>query len=390
MSKHIAPPPQNVIILLPILHVGGTEVQTLSVIRVLAEVGYRITVCCYYEFDEHVVVQFEQAGACIVLLRMQRSEGLLALLLRLRKFFREEQPDIVHVQYLAPGLIPIIAARLAGVKTVLATVHIAGTVAYGRKAKLLLRLAARLCTSFICVSRGVEQFWFGDSMVLVPGKIDRDRRHVTIYNAVDCDRIKAVVTATDSRLLHRELEIRPESQVIGIVGRLAEQKGHAFLLDAFKEVVTQFPYAILLIVGDGPLRQQLEEQAHRLGVDSSIRWMGSQRQEDVFRFYAVMNIFAMPSLFEGFGLTAAEAMAAGLPVVASDVDGLAEVVADGETGLLVPQQDTAALAAALIELLESPEKVAEMGFKGRQRVEKCFSLQRFSECTLAAYEAFKR
>jgi len=274
---------RNVMIAMPVLLVGGTEVQTLSVIRVLSEAGYRTTVCCYHEFDIDVVAQFEQAGARVVLLRMLRSEGLPALLFRLRSIFREEKPDIVHVQYLAPGLIPVIAARLAGIKTVFATVHIAGSFAYGSKAKFLLHMAARLCTAFICVSKGVEEFWFGDSMLLEPGSIKLGRRHFTIYNAVDFENIKTTVAATNAGLLRSELDIPPESPVIGVVGRLAEQKGHTFLLDAFADVVAQFSSTILLVIGDGPLRQQLEEQARHLGIDHTIRWLGSQPQEKVFR-----------------------------------------------------------------------------------------------------------
>ena len=101
-----------------------------------------------------------------------------------------------------------------------------------------------------------------------------------------------------------------------------------------------------------------------------------------------MNVMVVPSIFEGFGLVAAEAMAAGLPVVGSAVDGLAEVIADNETGRLVPVLDTAALAAALVSLLSSPATATVMGRKGRQRVAELFSLQIFSESTLAAYAAF--
>jgi glycosyltransferase involved in cell wall biosynthesis len=117
--------------------------------------------------------------------------------------------------------------------------------------------------------------------------------------------------------------------------------------------------------------------------------MGSQPQEEVFRLYAIMNICAMPSLYEGFGLTAVEAMAAGLPVVATRVDGLTEIVIDHETGRLVPTYDAKALADALMALLASPEAAADMGRKGQQRVETHFSLQRFSDSTLAAYAVFQ-
>lgn len=385
MKLYFSPPPVRVIIALPVLLLGGSEIQVLSVVRILRDAGYHVMVCCYHDFDQAVLKQFESAGAEVVLLHMQRSDGLLALLLRLRRFFREEQPDIVHVQYLAPGLIPIIAARLAGIKTVFATVHIAGSVAYGNKAKFMLRMAAQLCTAFICVSRGVEKFWFSDSMVLDPARIERGRRHFTIYNAVDFERIRDTAGKTDSGLLRCELGIPEESPVIGIVGRLAEQKGHTFLLDAFKDVVAQFPSAILLVVGDGPLRQQLKEQACNLDIDRSILWLGSQPQEEVFRLYAIMNIFTMPSLFEGFGLTAAEAMAAGLPVVATRVDGLTEIVEEGTTGCLTPPGDSSELARLLVEFLTHPARANAMGEDGRNRVNQLFSLERFERSMITAY-----
>jgi len=143
-------------------------------------------------------------------------------------------------------------------------------------------------------------------------------------------------------------------------------------------------------VGDGPDREKLQRQAERLGITNNVRWLGQQKTEDMFRLYSIMDVVAVPSIFEGFGLVAAEAMAAGLPVVGSSVDGLAEVIIDHETGRLVPSQDTGALGAALLELLESPETAVMMGTKGRKRAAEHFSLQRFSESTLAAYEAYKR
>lgn len=376
---------QHVLITLPVLHVGGTEVQTLSVIRVLGEAGYRITVCCYHEFDTNVVAQFEQAGARVVLLRMQRGEGLLALLFRLRRFFREEQPDIVHVQYLAPGLIPIIAARLAGVKTVFATVHQPGRT-YGVREKLLLRFAARLCTAFFCNSLSVEESWFGSSAPFDPERV-RERRHWSIHNAVDVERIKRIVDHADSKLLRASLGIG-DRPVVGCVGRLRREKGQAVLLDAMAAVMRSIPDAVLLLVGDGPDRETLRERAKFLGIAGSVLFLGRQEPEEVYNLFSVMDVVAVPSLFEGFGLTAAEAMAAARPVVASAVDGLAEVVVNAEIGTLVPANNAPQLAASLISLLTSRDKAREMGRNGQKRAKLHFSLHKFSERMLAAYSAY--
>jgi len=138
---------RKVVVTIPVLLVGGTEVQTLNLVRTLVDCGYRVTACCYYDHEASMVASMEDAGAKVVLMNLDRAAGLWHLLGKLRQFFCEERPDIVHVQYIAPGLIPILAARLAMVPTVFATAHQPGRT-YGWKAKLLLRSAARLCTSF--------------------------------------------------------------------------------------------------------------------------------------------------------------------------------------------------------------------------------------------------
>jgi mannosyltransferase len=173
--------------------------------------------------------------------------------------------------------------------------------------------------------------------------------------------------------------------VIGCVGRLRHEKGQGLLLDAMAEVVKIFATARLLVVGDGPDEDTLKYHAAQKGLQNQVTWCGKTDAERVFRLYSLMDVVAVPSRFEGFGLVAAEAMAAGRPVVASAVDGLEEVVEDGVTGLLVPPGDGAALAEALIDLLRHPAKAIGMGRKGKERVRKLFSIERYRECILAAY-----
>ena len=384
---------RHVLIGLPVLLVGGTEVQTLSLVRVLLSGGYRVTVCCYYEFDEEVVMWFQKAGAEVLLLRLIRNLqqfsifSTLSLVRLLLSLFRRIKPDIVHVQYLAPGLIPIVTARLARVPIIFSTVHIAGSIVYGEKAKMLLRLAALLCTRFICVSRGVEEFWFGDSEIFDPDNVNKSRKHFTIYNAIDTVAIANAVNAVDKNKMKEMLGIagRP---VIGIVGRLAHQKGHNVLLDAMARVIKEFPDVVLIIIGEGPERQKLGEKALALNINKNILWMEAQPQNKVFEFYAIINIFAMPSLYEGFGLTAAEAMAASVPVVATKVEGLSEVIEDGVSGYLVPAGNSLAFGEAVIKLLKDPQKAKAIGQNGYKRVKKLFSLKNFSDSMKEIYSTF--
>jgi glycosyltransferase involved in cell wall biosynthesis len=375
-----------VLITIPVLLVGGTEMQTLNLVRTLVDNGYRVTVCCYYDHGDSMVAAMEAAGARVVLLDMVSSTGLWCLFRKLTRFFAEQHPDIVHVQYIAPALIPILAARLARIPTIFATVHQPGST-YGLKAKLLLRTAAQLCSAFFCNSLAVERSWFGSAALFDPQHTHR-HRHCTIYNSVDVERIATSAANSDRTMLRATLNIG-DPPVVGIVGRLRWEKGQGVLLEAMVTVVRQIPSVLLLMVGDGPDREGLQRQSERLGIVDNVRWLGQQTTEELFRLYSIMDVVAVPSIFEGFGLVAAEAMAAGLPVVATAVDGLTEIIIDQETGRLVPPQDADALAAALIQLLTSPEAATGMGQKGQQRVGAHFSLQRFSENTLAAYAAFQ-
>jgi glycosyltransferase involved in cell wall biosynthesis len=385
-----------VLICVPVLlEGGGTEIQVMTLIEVLTTGGYRVIVCCYYEFDQSIVELFQRTGAETILLGLNRSGGrfgpskIFKLIHTLFQTFQKYHPEVVHIQYLAPGLIPIIAARLAGVPTIFATVHIAGSLAYGLKAKFLLRIAAHLCSTFFCVSKGVEEFWFGKSKVFDPEHTQYGRKHFTIYNGIDAEKIREVVRGVDREIAKEALDIagRP---VIGIVGRLAAQKGHIVLLDAMKEVVTKNPDVILVIIGDGPDRDSLKLKAQSLGIEKSILWFGKMMPEEVFKLYSIMDVFVMPSLYEGFGLAAAEAMAAGLPVVGTRVDGLSEIIEDGVTGYLVPVGDSKRLAEALIQLLLYPDARRTMGQKGKERVQRTFSLETFNNTIVAVYDRFLR
>lgn len=380
----------SVLVALPVLLAGGTEFQVLGLVGALRRRGRRVVVCVCFEHDERMAGRFRAAGAELLLLGLDRERhgrgalGLLRLALLLRAQFRGVRPGIVHVQYLAPGLVPVIAARLAGAPRVLATVHIAGREAYGAKAVLLLRAAALLCERFVCVSRGVERFWFGQEHLLAPGERPVSRS-VTVYNGVDVDAVRRVVDEVPCDQAKKRWGCAGK-ETIGVVGRLAGQKGIDTLLRALPAVLERRPDALLLIAGDGPDRVSLERLAAELGVAQSVLWLGALEQERVFELLAALDLFAFPSRFEGFGLAVVEAMAAGLPVVATRVAGVSEIVADGETGFLTAPGDERAIAGRIVELLASPQLRRRQGEAGRARAAACFSIARFEACMRGVYE----
>jgi glycosyltransferase involved in cell wall biosynthesis len=374
----------RIVIATPVLHVGGTEAHTLNLVRALRAEWPQVEVLCYYDSTPSMVAALERTGAKVTLLGLRRSDGLLRLFLALRQECRRRRPDVVHVQYIAPGLVPVLAARAAGVRTVFATVHQPGD-RFGAWEKTLLKTAARACSAFFCVSKAVEASWFGDSALFDDGAPARDRRHFTLYNgAAVADDARGSADAAGEKRRHG-LQGR---RTIGIVARLSREKGHAVLFEAVQAVAAQVPQAAVLVVGDGPEREALAAQARRLGIDKRIVWMGEREGAEVQQLYHAMDVVAVPSLFEGFGMSAAEAMAAGRPVVAANVGGLPELV-DDESGWLVSPGDVSSLATALVALLQDADRANRMGQQGRLRAAERFSLARFSALTVAAYRRFR-
>jgi len=170
--------------------------------------------------------------------------------------------------------------------------------------------------------------------------------------------------------------------VILFAGRLRTRKAVAVLLEAFARLRSEQPTATLVIAGDGEQRVALEAHARRLEVSGTVRFAGSQPRDAMAEWYAGADVFCLPSLYEGFPLAILEAMAAGLPVVATAVAGIPEAVEAGVTGLLVPPEDSDALARALAELAADPERARRMGEAGRRRVETDFAIPRVAAAYL--------
>jgi glycosyltransferase involved in cell wall biosynthesis len=168
--------------------------------------------------------------------------------------------------------------------------------------------------------------------------------------------------------------------VIGNVARLVAQKDQRTLVEAAPAILEPFPEARFVVVGDGPLRADLERRAAGLPFE----FTGGRG--DVPDLLAGFDVFAFPSLYEGLCLAVIEAQAAGVPVVATPVGGIRETVVDGETGLLVPPQDARALAAAVCRLLEDRELVARLAAEAKRRARERFSVERMVERTLELYE----
>ncbi|MDR7543851.1 MAG: glycosyltransferase [Armatimonadota bacterium] len=218
--------------------------------------------------------------------------------------------------------------------------------------------------------------------ILVPSNATRElclghyayppERTRTVHFGIDVDRVTAAVTGTTE--LRREIGLSDDALVVACVARFTAEKGHAVLLEAMTAIVRQYPGAVLVLAGDGPLRMAIEAEAHRRALQERVRFLGTR--DDVSRLLGASDVVVVPSLWESLPRVVLEAMAVGRPVVASAVGGIPEAVSDGETGLLVPAGDPGRLASAVTDLLRSPARRAEFGEAGRWRARTAFSLQR--------------
>lgn len=173
------------------------------------------------------------------------------------------------------------------------------------------------------------------------------------------------------------------SPLVGIIARLSDVKGHAYLIEAMNEMVHGMPGVKCLIVGEGPLEQELKAQVAHLRLEASVKFLKTSGQAS--EILPMFDVFVMPSLQEGFGLSVMEAQACGVPVVASRVGGLMEAVKDGETGMLVPPRDHLALADALIKVLADKNLASRLGLAGREWIVKNFAMDEMVQRTLGVY-----
>jgi glycosyltransferase involved in cell wall biosynthesis len=265
---------------------------------------------------------------------------------RLIRDLRRERPAVFHAHLAWPlaARLPLCAALVARVPAVVATFHLFPPAPLRRTTLLQGRLLARRMGRAIAVSQAIATS-LEDALGWPPRKIE------VIRNGIDVERFRG----TADRGLHRDLAAGSDDLVFLTVARLDRQKGVDVLLRAVQSVYG----ARFVIVGAGDERAQLEHAAETLGVRERVLFLGPR--DDVPALLAASDAFVLPSRFEGTPLALLEAMAAGKPVVASAIPGTDEIVADGETGLLVRPNDSDALAAALRRVVSDPGLRARLG-----------------------------
>lgn len=373
----------KVLIAIPCLLTGGTEIQTLNLVRALVKGEHKVTTACYFEHTENMVKLYEEAGSKVVLfskdgVRVGGVKGIIFLLKNLWKIKFSLRPDVVHVQYMAPGAIPIILLKLMGQKSIVATAHTNADV-YGAKAmKLLKFLQGHVLRTFTCITLRAEKNFFGSCSLFNPS-IHRipAHAHYTIYNA-----LPGYIQISDNKKENNDII------TIGVVSRLEHIKGMDLVVPAFAKVYEKNKNIRLLVVGDGSLRKQMEDDANRFHLKSNIEFVGRQEQAVLQSYYDKIDVLLMPSRSEGFGLTAIEGMARDCVLVASNTGGLPEVVREGYVGLLHQPESVDDLANKICRLIENPKHLEQMCSHLHDYVQQ-FTFERYADLFNDLYSKLK-
>jgi len=271
---------------------------------------------------------------------------------------KEIKPDILHTHLYHPNLYGRLASVGLGIAGVVASVHNSYTRVKLHRCLWNFLLSA-ITDKVLVSSPGVWQD------VHTWDRVPAGKLEVFPYGI----HLPDLDVAADAARVRAELGV--EGFVLGLVGRLEEQKGQRFLLAALPELSREIPDLTVLLVGEGRERDALRRLADELGVSSLVHFLGTRR--DLPRLFRAMDVFVQPSLWEGLPLTLLMAMGARLPVVGTRVSGVTEVIEDGVNGLLVTPGDSGALAGAVLEFYRQPELRSRMAEAGRGTVESRYS-----------------
>lgn len=329
---------------IPYFCFGGAETMCENLTCALKRMGHEVTVVSLY--NEHTPISERMEKAGVNILYLDKKLGMdVSMVPKLAKIMRRLRPDVVHthldvVKYAAA------AAKLAGIKRCVHTVHnVAEKEAEGLARKINHVYFSLGLATPVALSPEVQ-----DTIAEVYG-LPKEKIPV-VYNGVDL-----------SKCIPKESYAPGEPFTLVHVGRFNEQKNHKGLLDAFKKILSRHPSCVLILLGDGELRPEMEAYAEELGIAEKVCFCGSQA--NVYPFLHDADLFLLPSNYEGMPMTVIEAMGTGLPIVATKVGGVPDMLTEGESGLLTPV-DADAVADACEKLISDEALRARLGHNARQ------------------------
>jgi len=351
---------KRVAYIFPALPVGGAEKQLALLLDHLDRSRYVPYVCCLFK-EGAIAEKIRRGGVEVTLIGLGTVYDVRAVW-KLRAYLAQRRIDIVQTCLFGFDLFANCAARLAGVPAVIST---------RRERAVWKRLRHRTAQSManffvhmiVANSAAVKEF------VMAQEGVPADKVAV-IYNGIEPSDYQYAGSAAAVR---EELSIAPDRTVIATVSNFGALKGHSHLIRAAALVRARVPQALFLFVGAGPCMSDAVACAKASGVEDMVRFAGLR--EDIGRVLAACDLFAFPSLTEGFPNAVLEALCAGVPVVATRVGGIPEMIEHGVDGVLVPPQDPEALAREIVRLCHEKERARALAARGREKAGKYFSAE---------------
>lgn len=341
------------------LNVGGAEKLLLSTVKKLDQNKYDITVCPMLKSNT-LLNDFLQAGVRVFSINMTNKKDIRGFF-KLYGFFKSNKIDIVHTHLSEADVFGRFAAIMAKVPIIISTDHRVDD--WKMKPKrlrtklrfLLNRLAAKFSNGIITVSNDIKDHLIKNE------KIPPEKIYV-IKNGIEINQ----------KHTSKNVETDKKEIVLGCAARLSREKGHSYLLRAFKTAKTKIPNLKLLLAGEGIMRVPLEKLAQELEISHDVRFLGLI--DDMNNFFTRIDIFILPSLQEGIPLALLEAMAAEKPIIATAVGGIPEVIDNGSDGILISAADEHELKSAIISAIQNEERRKEMAHNARNKIIENFSL----------------
>jgi len=355
--------PRTVLHVISRLGVGGVENQLRLVCAHYERNGLTPLVCCI-RGKEEIGQEIEREGTEVIALgRKDVHRFDPSLVLQIYRILTHRGVHILRTHQYEAGFYGRLAALLAGTPVRIPSFHNI----YRRRKRHRERVnhvLAHFSDAIVAVSECVK------SEILRYDRIPAEKVRV-IYNGIDPAESQGKVREEQVK---SALGLAPQSRILGTIGRMKIQKGQGFLLEAFAGLRRRMDDLSLLIVGDGPLRSDLQEQAEALGIANEVHFAGARR--DIYSLLCIMDLFVFPSLWEGMPTTIVEAMAAEKAVVASDIPPIREIIPSPDLGVLVPPGDAKSLEHALEQTLKDKARLQKMGKLAREYATSTFHIRR--------------
>jgi sugar transferase (PEP-CTERM/EpsH1 system associated) len=344
------------------LNVGGLERVVVDLAKGFKKKGYIVSICCL-DGKEPLGNEAESAG--IKVYSLNKGPGIkCGLPFKIAKIIREERIDLIHTHNESGLIYGVTAAFLARVSNIVHTDH-GKEPGYDEKKALKLaeKILLKKLDHVVAVSEDLK------NKIVQSTGISKDKILV-IPNGIDVEHFYQPNLRDEVR---RKLGISSDTFVIANIARMVPLKNQSFLINIFKEVVVDYPNVKLLLVGDGPMRYELQAYCKNMGLSKSIIFLGERK--DIFELLSAVDLFVLPSLTEGTSITLIEAMSSGTPVVASEVGGNSEVIENGKTGFLNPLGQIEMWITTIKSLIRNKEDRIRVAQNAKMEVVKKFSLE---------------